>query len=121
MPVLTPRECLTLFTAGWLGGGGALSVLNSGEGLGARILGACAVLAAAGWFAPRFRLPAMGAMLGVLAAEAVFLLVLGRAPGAVIFYAAVCVYLAHAEARGAGDSAPTPDRPIADDAPPSDS
>lgn len=106
MSLMSPRELLTLFTAGWLSGLGALAALDASQPLIARILAALQGLAALGWFAPRLRLSAMGATLAVLALELFAQAALGARPGPVIFHAAVCLYLATEESRFRRDETP---------------
>ena len=94
-----PRELLTVFTAGWLGGAGVLTLLSPHVALPMRLLAAAEAIAAAFWFAPRLRMAGFGAMLAVLAIGGLRELAAGQRPGALIFYAAVVVYLAVEERR----------------------
>jgi hypothetical protein len=96
---VTPREILMVFTAGWLGGLGALSALNPHASAAERMVGLAEAVAAVFWFPPRTRTFGFGAMLAVLAVAAVHHLMAGSLPGAVIFYAAVVLYLTIEEAR----------------------
>jgi hypothetical protein len=95
----TPREALLVFTAGWLGGAGLLTAVSGMASPGMRWLGAAQAAAAVVWFFSRLRMAGFGAMLAVLAITAVIDLLTGRAPGAVIFYAAIVGYLAATERR----------------------
>jgi hypothetical protein len=90
----TPREALLVFTAGWLGGGGLLTAVSGAASPGMRWLAVAQLIAAVIWFFPRLRMAGFGAMLAVLAITAALDLAIGRPPGAVIFYAAIVVYLA---------------------------
>jgi hypothetical protein len=96
---LTPLEILRLFTAGWLGGQGLLAVIDRYNGWPDKALGAAELVAAALWFVPRLRQAGFGAMLAVLAVDAVREFVSGRLPGALIFYGAITLYLAVEEER----------------------
>jgi hypothetical protein len=92
--VITPREVLTLFTAGWLGGQGALTMISRVSTGGERVLGGAELAAAALWLIPKLRLAGFGAMIAVLAVAAGHQLFSHQLPGALIFYAAVTAYLA---------------------------
>jgi hypothetical protein len=99
----TAFEALLVFTAGWLGGSGLFTALNPAAEGSVRVLAAAEAVAAALWFAPRLRLAGFGAMLAVLVVAILRDLLNGAPPGALIFYAAVVVYLAVVErARAAG-------------------
>lgn len=92
---ITPaREVLTLFTAGWLGGVGLMTLADAHAPLAARILGLAQLVIAAMWFAPKLRVAGYGAMLAVLLIAAVRIVIAGQLPGALIFYAAIVIYLA---------------------------
>lgn len=93
-----PRELLTIFTAGWLGGAGLLT-LFAPVSLPVRLLSFAEAVAAALWFVPRLRMAGFGAMLAVLAVAALRDLATGEHPGSVIFYAAVVTYLVIEERR----------------------
>jgi hypothetical protein len=95
-----PREMLTIFTAGWLGGAGLLTLFGPHMALSYRMMGASEAVAAALWFVPRLRLAGFGAMLAVLAIGVLRDLAGGERPGALVFYAAVVAYLAYEERRG---------------------
>lgn len=95
-----PLEVLTLFTAGWLGGSGLLTALDSGLSGGLRLLAAAETLAAVLWFVPRLRMAGMGAMMMILVLAVGHHLLTGVYPGALVFYLAVVGYLAF-EARRA--------------------
>jgi hypothetical protein len=94
-----PRELLTLFTAGWLGGAGLLTALSPHLDASLRLLGVGETLAAVLWFVPRLRMSGFGAMLAVLAVAALRGVAVGERPGVLVFYAAVVVYLAVEEHR----------------------
>jgi hypothetical protein len=96
---LKPREIFFLFTAGWLGGQGALALVGAHASWPERIVGGAELAAAVLWFVPRLKLAGFGAMLAVLAVAAVRQFVSGQLPGALIFYAAVVFYLAVEEER----------------------
>ncbi len=96
---LAPREVLMLFTAGWLGGQGLLAIFSRYAFLPERLTGGAELLAAALWFVPRMRQAGFGAMLAVLVVAALRQFLSGQTPGAVIFYAAVVLYLAVEEER----------------------
>jgi hypothetical protein len=98
-PWPSPREMLTIFTAGWLGGAGLLTLFGPNMALSSRLMGGWEAAAAALWFVPRLRMAGFGAMLAVLAVAVVRDLVTGERPGALIFYAAVVAYLAYEERR----------------------
>ncbi len=91
------RDLLFLFTAGWLGGQGLLSAMVRGADGGTIIVGLAQALAAALLLAPKTRAFGYGAMLAVLAIEIVRTLVQDDFPGALVFYAAVVIYLLAAE------------------------
>lgn len=91
------REALLVFTAGWLGGSGLFTALNPMVEGPVRVLAAAEAVAAALWFAPRYRLAGFGAMLAVLVISIIRDLLNGAPPGALIFYAVVVIYLAVAE------------------------
>ncbi len=88
-----------LFTAGWLGGLGLLTVFGHRASLPERLIGAAEAVAAILWFVPRLRIAGFGAMIAVLLVASVHHLLAGHLPGALIFYAAVTVYLAFEENR----------------------
>lgn len=96
---MKPREILMIFTAGWLGGLGAVLALNGDASAAQRLVGGAEALAAIFWFPPRTRAFGFGAMLAVLAVAAVHHLMARELPGALVFYAAVVVYLAVEEGR----------------------
>ena len=96
---MKPREVLLIFTAGWLGGLGAITALGSHAAWAARLLGLAEAVAAVFWFPPRTRAFGFGLMLAVLAVAGVHHLMARQLPGALIFYAAVVVYLAAEEQR----------------------
>jgi hypothetical protein len=96
---LAPREILMLFTAGWLGGQGALALFARYAGWPERLAGAAELIAASLWLFPRFRQAGFGATLAVLAVAALHQFTSGQMPGALVFYAAVVVYLAVEEER----------------------
>lgn len=93
------REVLLVFTAGWLGGAGLLTAFAPGLDYAVRLLAWAEAIAAGLWFFPRLRMAGLGAMLAVLAAALLRDLAVGDRPGAVIFYAAVVIYLAVEERR----------------------
>jgi hypothetical protein len=90
--VITPREIFILFTAGWLGGGGALAAMSATSAWPDRLIGAAQVVAAVLWFIPKLRPSGFGAMLAVLIIEAIRQVMIGAAPGSLVFYAAVVAY-----------------------------
>jgi hypothetical protein len=90
----TPREMLLMFTAGWLGGQGALSMLGHYVTWPERIVGAAELAAAVLWFIPGLRQAGFGAMLGVLLIAALHQITMGQLPGAIVFYVVVVAYLA---------------------------
>jgi hypothetical protein len=92
-----PREVLMVFTAGWLGGQGALTIVARTATPGERVLGAAELISAILWFIPKLRLAGFGAMIAVLALAAIYQLLAHQLPGALIFYAAVTLYLAAEE------------------------
>jgi hypothetical protein len=94
-----PRELLILFTAGWLGGLGALTALNAQVPWPARVIGVAEVAAAVAWFVPRARPAGFGAMLAILAVAALYHFTLHQVPGPLLFYAAVVLYFAVEETR----------------------
>ena len=96
---ITPREIFLLFTAGWLGGGGALAAINQGLAWPDRLIGAAQAIAAILWFVPKLRLSGLGAMLAVLVIEAVRQMLQGGAPGPLVFYAATVAYFTAEEGR----------------------
>jgi hypothetical protein len=96
---VTPREILLLFTAGWLGGLGALTAVDGSAPLPARLIGLAEAAAAATWFAPKLRVTGFGAMLAILAVAALYHAAQHQAPGPILFYAAVVFYLAVEETR----------------------
>jgi hypothetical protein len=96
---VTPREVLILFTAGWLGGLGALTAVNPQAPWPARLLGLAQAAAAAAWFLPKARVPGFGAMLAILAVSALYHFTLHQVPGPLLFYAAVVFYFAVEETR----------------------
>lgn len=105
MPQISPREILMIFTAGWLGGLGVLSALDPHDPAPMRVIGLAQAIAAALWFSPRTRTFGFGASLAVLAVAAVRWLIAGQLPGALVFYAAVVLYLAAEEHRAGKASA----------------
>jgi hypothetical protein len=92
--VMSPREILTVFTAGWLGGLGLLSLIGAHQTWPGRLLGLVELCAAVLWFVPRYRVSGYGAMLAVLVVAALRQVISGQLPGALVFYAAVVIYLA---------------------------
>jgi len=96
----TAREALLVFTAGWLGGSGLFTALNPTVDGSVRVLAAAEAVAAALWFAPRLRLAGFGAMLAVLVISILRDMLVGAPSGALIFYAAVVIYLAVMERAG---------------------
>ncbi|HEY3814804.1 MAG TPA: hypothetical protein VGL66_16420 [Caulobacteraceae bacterium] len=90
----TPREILLMFTAGWLGGQGALAVLERYASWPERLAGGAELIAAILWFVPGARQAGFGAMLAVLLVAALHQVTVGQLPGALIFYAVVVAYLA---------------------------
>jgi hypothetical protein len=94
LSVMSAREILTVFTAGWLGGLGLLSLISAHQTWPGRLLGLVELCAAVLWFVPRYRVSGYGAMLAVLVVAALRQVIAGQLPGALVFYAAVVVYLA---------------------------
>ncbi len=90
----TLREILLMFTAGWLGGQGALTLFAHYAGWPERLAGGAELAAAILWFIPGLRQAGFGAMLAVLLVAAMHQVSVGQLPGAIIFYAVVVAYLA---------------------------
>ena len=90
----TPREILLMFTAGWLGGQGALALLGRYAEWPERLVGGAELAAAILWFIPGLRQAGFGAMLAVLLIAATHQITVGQMPGALVFYAVVVAYLA---------------------------
>jgi hypothetical protein len=90
----TPREILLMFTAGWLGGQGALTLIARFVEWPERLAGAAELGAAILWFIPGLRQAGFGAMIAVLLVAAMHQITVGQLPGAIIFYAVVVAYLA---------------------------
>ncbi len=95
--MIGPREVLMLFTAGWLGGQGALTLAARTATSAERVLGAAELISAVLWFVPKLRLAGFGAMVAVLAIAVIYQLLAHQLPGALVFYAAVTLYLAAEE------------------------
>lgn len=98
-PQIAPFEVLMLFTAGWLGGQGALTMVARTATGAERVMGGAELISAVLWFVPRLRLAGFGATVAVLAIAIVYQLLARQLPGALIFYAAVTLYLAWEEGR----------------------